>query len=236
VFGPFLETSAAEYARATETTYLGCVNGTRAALARMRERDRGVIVQVGSALAYCPIPLQAAYCGAKHAVRGFTDALRCELIAEGSNVALTHVHLPAVNTPQFDLARSHMPHRARPVAPVYEPEVAARAILFAAEHPRRELWVGHSAVTAIAVGRVAPGLLDHYLARRAIRGQQTAELEDPARAANLFEPVPGDHGAHGRFGREARPSSVQFELSRRRGLLPLVAAAAWLGAILRRRR
>jgi NADP-dependent 3-hydroxy acid dehydrogenase YdfG len=234
VLARFLDTPAAEYARATETTYLGYVNGTRAALARMVERDRGVIVQVGSALAYRAIPLQAAYCGAKHAIRGFSDAVRCELIAAGSNVVLTHVHLPAVNTPQFDVARSHMPRRARPVAPVYEPEVAARAILYAAEHPRRELWVGHSSVLAIVGSRIAPGLLDEYLGRRAITAQQTAEPEDPDRPANLFEPVPGDHGAHGRFGDEARRVSVQLELSRRRGLVAL-AGAATLAALGRRR-
>jgi NADP-dependent 3-hydroxy acid dehydrogenase YdfG len=234
VLARFLDTPAAEYARATETTYLGYVNGTRAALARMVERDRGVIVQVGSALAYRAIPLQAAYCGAKHAIRGFSDAVRCELIAAGSNVVLTHVHLPAVNTPQFDVARSHMPRRARPVAPVYEPEVAARAILYAAEHPRRELWVGHSSVLAIVGSRIAPGLLDEYLGRRAITAQQTAEPEDPDRPANLFEPVPGDHGAHGRFGDEARRVSVQLELSRRRGLVAL-AGAATLAALGRHR-
>jgi NAD(P)-dependent dehydrogenase (short-subunit alcohol dehydrogenase family) len=212
IFAPVWEIEPSEFRRATEVTYLGQVHGTMAALRRMRPRDRGVIVQVGSALAYRPIPLQSAYCGAKHAVRGFTDALRAELTHEDSRVALVAVHLPALNTPQFDLVRTRLPRRPRPVPPVYEPEVAARAIVHAIEHPRREYWVGHTTAGAIVANRLVPWLLDRYLARSGFDSQQTAEPQED-RPDYLFEPVPGDHGAHGRFGAEARERSLQAELA-----------------------
>jgi short-subunit dehydrogenase len=227
VLSPFEQITPAEFRRATEVTYLGYVHGTMAALRRMRPRDRGTVVQVGSALAYRPIPLQSAYCGAKHAIRGFTDALRCELLAEGSGVTVTAVHLPAVNTPQFDVVRSRMARKPRPVAPVYQPELAARAIVHAVEHPRRELRFGVMTVLAIAGNRVAPALLDAYLARTGARSQLTPVAETP-RPDNLFRPVPGDRGAHGRFDGEAHARSTQLELTLRRDRL---AAAAGLGAL-----
>jgi short-subunit dehydrogenase len=234
IFAPFWQIEAAEFRRATEVTYLGQVHGTMAALRRMRPRDRGVVVQLGSALAYRPIPLQSAYCGAKHAVRGFTDALRSELAHEGSQVALVAVHLPALNTPQFDLVRTRLPRRPRPVAPVYQPEVAARAVVHAVEHPRREYWVGHSTAGAILVNRLAPGLLDRYLGRSGFDSQQTDEPREE-RPDYLVEPVPGDHGAHGRFDAEARERSVQAELARHRGAA-LAALAAVGGLVLAVRR
>jgi NAD(P)-dependent dehydrogenase (short-subunit alcohol dehydrogenase family) len=214
VFGRVVDISAQEFRRATEVTYLGSVHGTMAALERMRPRNRGTIVQVGSALAYRAIPLQAAYCGAKHAIKGFTDSLRCELMHERSLVRLTMVQLPALNTPQFDLARSRMDRRAQPVPPIYQPEVAAEAIVFAARHPRRELYVGGSTVIAIAGQRIAPWLGDRYLARTGFDSQQTEEREDE-RPDNLFEPVPGDHGARGRFTARSKERSVQFDVLKR---------------------
>jgi NAD(P)-dependent dehydrogenase (short-subunit alcohol dehydrogenase family) len=211
IFAPFWEIEPEEFRRTTEVTYLGQVHGTMAALKRMRPRNRGVIVQVGSALAYRPIPLQSAYCGAKHAVRGFTDGVRTELAHEKSQVRLVAVHLPALNTPQFDLVRTRLPRRPRPVPPLYQPELAARAVARAIEHPRREYWIGHTTAFAILANSVAPSLLDRYLARSGLDAQQTDEPQ-PARPDYLFQPVPGDHGAHGRFDAEARPRSVQAEL------------------------
>jgi NADP-dependent 3-hydroxy acid dehydrogenase YdfG len=231
VFAPFSEVTAEEYRRATEVTYLGTVHGTMAALKRMLPRDRGTIVQVGSALAHRAIPLQAAYCGAKHAIKGFTQSLRCELLHERSSVRVTMVQLPALNTPQFDLARSRMPRRAQPVPPIYQPEVAADAIVWAARHPRRELYVGAPTVLAILVERVAPALGDLYLARTGYESQQTDEPERD-RPDNLFEPVPGDHGAHGRFDREASGRSLQLLATKRRALI--LAGGAALVALLRR--
>jgi NAD(P)-dependent dehydrogenase (short-subunit alcohol dehydrogenase family) len=230
VFAPFWEIEPAEFRRATDVTYLGVVHGTMAALRRMRPRDRGVIVQTGSALAYRAIPLQSPYCGAKHAIRGFTNSLRAELLHERSSVRIVSVHLPAHNTPQFDLVRSKLPRRARPVAPVYRPEVAARAIVHAAEHARRELWAGHTTTAAILVNRLAPGLLDHYLARTAFEAQQTPEPEGE-RADYLFEPIDGDHGAHGRFGPEARERSLLLELTLRRRAVLAGAALAGAGGL-----
>ena len=229
VFAPFWDIEPDEFRRVTEVTYLGVVNGTRAALRRMRSRDRGVIVQVGSALAYRSIPLQSAYCGSKHAVAGFTESLRTELLHEGSGVRLTQVHLPAVNTPQFDWVLSRLPNRPRPVPPIYQPEVAARAVLWAAEHPRRELWVGATTSLTIRADKLAPGLLDRYLGRTGVDSQQTEEPADPARPSNLWEPVPGDHGAHGRFGDRARRRSLQLWAVTHRGLVGLSTAA--LGAL-----
>ncbi len=209
VFAPFTEISDDEFRRVTEVTYLGVVHGTRAALRRMVPRDRGVIVQVGSALAYPGIPLQSAYCGAKHAIQGFSEALRCELLHDGSAVRLTVVHLPGLNTPQFDWVLSRLPGRPQPVPPIYQPEVAARAVVWAAEHPtRREYWVGGSTVATLVANNLAAGLLDRYLARTGYGGQQTPEPANTERASNLWEPVGGDVGAHGRFGARAHARSV----------------------------
>ena len=210
VFGPLHALTPAEFRRVTEVTYLGTVYGTMAALKRMRPRNRGVIVQVGSALAYRSVPLQAAYCGAKSATRGFTDSLRCELIHEGSKVRLTMVQLSAFNTPQFDWAHCLMKHAPQPLPPIFEPEVAAKAIVWAAQRRRREVWVGWPAVKAILGNRVIPGLLDRMLARSAFEGQLTDQPVAPDRPDNLHEPVPGDQGAHGRFSERARTHSWRF--------------------------
>jgi short-subunit dehydrogenase len=199
VFSPVKEMEPEEYKRVTEVTYLGVVYGTLAALKRMLPRNRGAIVQVGSALAYRSIPLQSAYCAAKHAVAGFTDSLRCELIHDKSKVRLTTVQMPALNTPQFGWVKSRLKHKAKPVPPIFQPEVGARAIYWAAHHWRRELYVGWPTVEAIIANKLAPGALDHYLGRTGFRSQQTSEQEDPGRPDNLWNPVPGDHGAHGTF-------------------------------------
>jgi short-subunit dehydrogenase len=208
VFSPVRELRADEVRRVTEVTYLGLVHGTLAALRRMLPRDRGAIVQVGSALSYRAIPLQAAYCGAKFAARGFTDALRCELLHDGSGVRVTTVHLPAVNTPQFEVVRNRLPNRPRPVAPIYQPEVAARAILHAADHGGRERWVGRAAIQTILGGMLFPRLLDRYLARTGFDAQQADEPRDPADRDNFDRPLPGDRGAHGRFDRRSERFSV----------------------------
>ena len=201
VFARFWEIEPAEYRRVTDVTYLGYVHGTRAALDHMLPRNAGTIVQVGSALAYRGIPLQSAYCGAKHAIQGFSEAVRCELLHERSNVRITQVMLPAVNTPQFDWVLSRLPHRAQPVPPIYQPETAARTILFAAEHPKREYWVTRSTARAILANKFAAGVLDHLLARNGISSQQTDEKRDPDSPVDLWKPVDSesDHGAHGRF-------------------------------------
>ncbi|HEY2218841.1 MAG TPA: SDR family oxidoreductase [Gaiellaceae bacterium] len=230
VFAPVKDTTPEEFRRATEVTYLGSVWGTMSALRRMRERDAGVIVQAGSALAYRGIPLQAAYCGAKHALQGFLESLRTELLHEGSNVRLTMVQLPALNTPQFTWSRAKLPHSPQPVPPIFQPEVAADAIVWAASHPRRELMVGWPTVKAIVGNAIAPSLADRYLARNAYGAQQTDQPVDPARRDNLFEPVPGDHGAHGPFDDKARGRSVQLRLNKHRIPL-LVALAALAGAV-----
>jgi len=230
VFAPFWEIAHDEYRRATEVTYLGFVHGTMAALARMRRRDRGTIVQVGSALGFRGIPLQSVYCGAKHAIQGFTESLRCELLHEGSAVRTTMVVLPAVNSPQFSWVLSKLPRPPQPVAPIYQPEVAARAIVYAAEHPRRrQYWVGGSTVGTLLANRVAPGLLDRYLARTGFASQQTPDERDPGQPVNLWEPVDGpdgsDHGAHGIFDGRATDRSAQLWLSQHHGLLYGGAAA-----------
>jgi hypothetical protein len=228
-----------EFRRTTEVTYLGYVWGTRAALARMRPRDRGVIVQTGSALAYRGIPLQSAYCGAKHAIQGFTESVRCELLHERSGVQMTQVHLPALNTPQFDWVLSRLPRRPQPVPPIYQPEIAGRALLHAAEHPRRrEWWVGGTTVATILANAVAPGALDRYLGRTGYESQQTDEPADPARPANLWAPVDADddHGAHGGFDRRAHPRSAQWWLTTHRGALAAAAGAFGAVALGRRRR
>ena len=234
VFSPVKEMQAEEYKRVTEVTYLGAVYGTLAALKRMLPRDHGSIVQVGSALAYRSIPLQSAYCAAKHAIAGFTDSLRCELIHDKSHVRVTMVQMPALNTPQFGWVKSRLKHKAQPVPPIFQPEVGARAIYWAAHHSRRELYAGWPTVEAIAGNKLAPGLLDHYLGKNGFASQQTSEDEDPHRPDNLWKPVPGDHGAHGTFDREAHESSweLQASLGRRwigTGLAAL-AAAFWLAS------
>jgi NAD(P)-dependent dehydrogenase (short-subunit alcohol dehydrogenase family) len=225
VFAPVKELDADEIGRVTEVTYLGTVHGTLAALRRMLPRHRGVIVQVGSALAYRAIPLQAAYCGAKHAIEGFTESLRCELLHDGSNVRVTMVQLPALNTPHFNVVRSRLPRHPKPVPPIFQPELAARAIVWAAEHPRRELWVARSTVMALLANRLAPGLLDRYLARSGYDAQQTAEAVAPDRPDNLADALPGDRGADGIFDAEARDHSLQLWAAQHRGGLAAVGAA-----------
>jgi short-subunit dehydrogenase len=232
VFAPVRETTPEEFRRATEVTYLGCVWGTMAALRRMLARDRGTIVQVGSALAYRSIPLQGAYCGAKSAIRGFTESLRTELLHDGSDVHVTMVELPAHNTPQFSWSRAKMPRKPQPVRPIFQPEVAAEAILYAATHRRRELVVGWPAVKAINGEKVVPGLLDRYLARNGYDAQQTDEPLDGEREGNLFEPVPGEFGAHGEFDDRSKTRSLLFELDRRRGTIAIAAGLAAAAAAL----
>jgi len=219
IFAPVRDIAAHEFKRATEVTYLGQVHGTMAALGRMRPRNRGTIVNIGSALAYRAIPLQAAYCGAKFAVRGFTDSLRTELLHDGVDVHLTVVHLPALNTPQFDWALNKMGRRPQPVPPIFQPEVAARAIVFAAFHRRREIWVGMPTVKAIIANRFAPGLLDRYLAKVGFSGQLTGDAAAPDAPGNLFDSVPGDYGAHGRFDARATDSSGELAVVRHRGAI-----------------
>jgi NAD(P)-dependent dehydrogenase (short-subunit alcohol dehydrogenase family) len=230
VFSPIKEMEPAEFQRVTAVTYLGAVYGTLAALKRMSARNRGVIVQVGSALAYRAIPLQSAYCGAKHALEGFTESLRCELIHEKSNVRVTMVQLPALNTPQFGWVKSRLPRKAQPVPPIFQPEVAAEAIYFAALHPRREFYVGWPSVKAIIANKVAPGLLDRILARTGYDGQQYDGPEDPNRAHNLWAPVAGDHGAHGDFDARAKRSSAQWWLNTHRGAIGFIVAILILAA------
>ena len=236
ILAPISEVTAEEFHRVTEVTYLGYVWGTMAALKRMRPRDHGCIIQVGSALAYRAIPLQAAYCGAKHAIRGFTESVRCELLHDGSRVRLTVVELPGLNTPQFEWVRNRMPRKSQPVGTVYQPEVAARAIVWAAQHDRRELYVGAPTVQAILGDKVAPGMMDHYMARTVWEGHQRDEPEDPSRPDNLLEPVPGDHGAHGPFDGRAKDRSLQFWATTHRGWLALagVGVGAVVAGLLRR--
>ncbi|ALA58999.1 SDR family oxidoreductase [Nitrospira moscoviensis] len=233
VLSPAKEMTAAEYRRVTEVTYLGYVHGTLAALRRMLPRDRGVIVQIGSALAYRAIPLQSAYCAAKHAVQGFTESLRSELIHDHSRVHLTIVQLPAVNTPQFSWIKTRMPRHPQPVPPIYQPEVIARSVYWAAHHRRREFSVGYPTVQAIIGDKFIPGLLDRYLARVGYERQQTDEPVDPDRPNNLYDPLPGDHGAHGRFDQDAITFSPQSWLNRYRGWLGAAGLLAGLWAVRR---
>jgi len=222
VFSPIKEMTAEEFKRVTEVTYLGYVYGSLAALKRMLPRDRGTIVHVGSALAYRSIPLQAAYCAAKHAVLGFFASLRTELLHDGSNVKTTMVQMPALNTPQFGWVKSRLSHKAQPVPPIFQPEVAAKAIYYAAHDPdRREYYVGGSTVKAIFGNKLAPGFADRYLARTGYDSQQYDGPEDPNRPNNLWQPVSGDHGAHGDFDDRARPFSMELWLEMNR---------KWLGA------
>jgi len=239
IFAPFERISPEEFRRGTEVTYLGQVHGTMAALNRMRQRDRGTIVNVGSALAYRAIPLQSVYCGAKYAVRGFTDSLRTELLHDNSAVRLMMVHLPAVNTPQFDWALNKTGKRPQPVPPIFQPEVAARAIVDAALHPRRrEVWLGLPTWKAIVANKLAPGLLDRYLAKTGYSGQLTEEPLPADAPANLFRSTDGDYGAHGRFDDRARAVSYQAEASRHRGAvaLGLIGLCAGLAALANRLR
>lgn len=229
VFSPFREMTAGEFRRATEVTYLGQVYGTMSALKRMVPRDHGTVVQVGSALAYRSIPLQSAYCGAKHAIRGFTDSIRSELIHDGSRVHITMVQLPGLNTPQFSWCKTRLPRHPQPVPPIFQPELAAEAVVWAAHHRRREVHVGGPTVQTIWGGKIAPGLLDHYLARSAYEGQQAEQPVDGNRPSNLFEPPPGDPGAHGIFDDRASAESRQFELTK--AGRPLTLAAGVAGAV-----
>lgn len=216
---PIASLPAAELRRVTEVTYLGAVHGTLAALRRMQPRNRGSIVQVGSALAYRAIPLQSAYCGAKFALRGFTDSLRCELAHTGSRVRVCMVQMPALNTPQFDWCRTHMPRRPRPVAPIFEPEVAARAITWASRHRVRELYVGFSTMGSIWINKLVPRLLDRYLSRTGYESQLSPEPVSPGRRDNLWDTVAEDHGARGRFGAETHRNSLGLWLRLHRGAL-----------------
>ena len=223
VFAQFTDISAAEFKRVTEVSYLGYVYGTMTALKRMLPRDAGTIVQVGSALAYRGIPLQSAYCGAKHAIQGFNESLRCELLHNKSNVHVTMVQMPAVNTPQFDWVLSRLPKPAQPVPPIYQPEVAADGVIYAADHPtRREYWVGGSTAATLAANAIAPGLLDRYLARTGYSSQQD-DRPEPSAPANLWEPADDpaghDYTAHGSFDRKSKPRSVQLWASQHHGLL-----------------
>ena len=229
IFAPFEEIEPDEFKRATEVTYLGCVYGTMAALKRMAPLNKGAIVQVGSALAYRSIPLQAAYCGAKHAIVGFTDSLRCELIHNKSKVHVTVVHLPAMNTPQFSWCRTRLPRHPQPVPPIFEPEVAAKAIYYAAHHRRREIFVGEPTVKAIYGQDVAPAFADWYLGKNGYESQQTSEPVSPNRPDNLFEPVAGDYAAHGVFTGRAKSFSWQNWMNLNRA--PLGLAAGLAGAL-----
>lgn len=230
VFAPIGEISASEYRRVTEVTYLGQVYGTMSALRRMRSRNRGTIVNVGSALAYHGLPLQAAYCGAKFAVRGFSEAVFDELLHEGSAVRLSLVVMPALNTPQFDWARSYLPKRLRPVPPVFEPEAAAAAVLHAANAAPKELVVGTSSLQLLLGSVVAPRLVDRILAKRGVSGQQTDEAAEPLRG-NLFDPVPGDFSAHGRFDDEASPTVRMVSMATVRGVFGVLGVASLVAAI-----
>ncbi len=227
VFSPAKKMTADDYRRVTEVTYLGFVHGTLAALRRMLPRDQGVIVQVGSALAYRGIPLQSAYCAAKHAIQGFTESVRCELLHDGSNVKITMVQMPALNTPQFTWSKSRMPRKAQPVPPIFQPEVAADAIVWAAHHYRRQWFVGGSTAVVITGNKIAPGLGDWYLGRTGYDSQQHDGHEDPGRPNNLHQPVDEDHdfGAHGMFDDRSHGHSLQLWLDQRRDVVALAGLA-----------
>jgi short-subunit dehydrogenase len=228
IFAPFTKIDAEDYKRVTEVTYLGYVYGTMAALKRMYPRNQGMIIQVGSALAYRSIPLQSAYCGAKHAIVGFTDSIRTEVFHDRKDIHLTMVQLPAMNTPQFDWCKNKMPRHPQPVPPIFEPEVAARAIAWASRHPRREICVGAPTVLAIWSNKFVPGLLDRYLGSTGFDSQQTTEPVSSNRPNNLFEALPGDRGAHGSFGSRSYKLSIQSWLNRNR--LSVAATIAFLAA------
>jgi len=233
VFAPATKVTPAEFKRVTEVNYLGFVHGTLSALKRMAPRDQGTIIQVGSALAYRGIPLQSAYCASKHAIQGFTESVRCELLHDRSNVRITMVQMPALNTPQFSWVRSRLPRKPQPVPPIFQPEVAAQAIVWAADHYRREWYVGGSTLFAIAGNKLAPSLADHYLAWQGYDAQQYDGYADPHRPDNVDTPIAEDRGAHGAFGDRAKSFSWQFWLSQHRGWLAAagaIAATCWLTA------
>jgi NAD(P)-dependent dehydrogenase (short-subunit alcohol dehydrogenase family) len=218
VFGPLKKMESKDFKRVTEVTYLGQVYGTQAALKRMLPRNSGTIILIGSALAYRGIPLQSAYCGAKHGIHGFFESLRAELIHDNSPIKLSMVQLPAMNTTQFGFVKSYLPDKPKPMGRIYEPEVAARAIVATAKNPKREAFVGYPTVQTILGNKFIPGLLDHYLAKTGFKGQQTNEPADPKRKNNLYEPLPGDHGAHGNFDAAAWDFSPQFWAASHEGL------------------
>lgn len=230
VFSPVKEMQPEEYKRVTEVTYLGQVYGTLSALKRMLPRDKGVIILVGSALAYRGIPLQSAYCGSKHAIQGFFDSLRAELIHDKSNVRVTMVQLPAMNTTQFKFVKTRLPNKPKPMGKIYQPEVAARAMVYAAENERREVYVGYPTVQAIVGDKLAPELGDWVLAKTGFEGQQTNIPEDPHRPNNLWAPIPGDHGAHGDFDAEATDTSPQLWMSMHKK--EILSTALALGGLL----
>jgi short-subunit dehydrogenase len=237
ILAPLHATRADEFERATRVTYLGTVHGTMAALSRMRRRDRGAIVQVGSALAYRAIPLQAAYCGAKFAIRGFTDSVRTELLHERSRIWISMVQLPAVNTPQFEWCLTRMPRHPQPVPPIFQPEVPAEGVYWAAHHRRRELWIGHSTIKAILASYLAPSIADRYLARNGYGSQQMDEVPvPPDRPANLFSPVAHVAATHGRFDDKAISRSPQLWLATHRDALLAGAASAIAAAVAVQRR
>ena len=231
VFSTVKEMKSEEYKRVTEVTYLGQVYGTLSVLKRMLPRNRGTIIFVGSALAYRGIPLQSAYCAAKHASQGFYDSLRCELIHDKSDVKIAMVHLPALNTPQFDWVKSRLPNKGKPMGKIFQPEVAADAIVYAADSDEREVWVGSPTLMSILGNKVAPGFLDHYLAKTGYKGQQTDEPRDEDAPDNLWEPLPGDHGAHGRFDDKAHESSTEFTLAKNKWTVLGIGVAVITGIV-----
>jgi short-subunit dehydrogenase len=234
MYSPFMQMSTDEFRHIVEVTFLGTVYGTLCALQGMLPRDRGKIIQVGSALAFRSIPLQSAYCASKHAIQGFTESLRAELIHKKSHVDVSIVNMPALNTTQFMWTKNKMPHKARPTGTIFQPEVAAQAILFAAEHDRREIYVGYPTVEATLAEKVVPGLLDHYLATAAWEGSMLPEPADPEKQDNFWQPLPGDHGSHGPFDDMSRRFSVQLWATENRyqllGGLLLAGAADSFGS------
>jgi short-subunit dehydrogenase len=236
VFSPVSEMTEEEFRRVTDVTYLGTVWGTLAALRRMRPRNHGTIIQVGSALSVRSIPLQSAYCAAKHALAGFTESLRCELLHEKSAVHVTLVQLPALNTPQFDWVRSRLSRCPQPVPPIFQPEVAADAIVWSSHHERRSLWVGWPTAKAIVGNAIVPGFIDRLLARRGYDNQQTDEAAQPGRRDNLCAPLPGDHGAHGRFDNRALRRSGWLWMTTHRKIVAAIAAAGALMMVVAGRR
>jgi NAD(P)-dependent dehydrogenase (short-subunit alcohol dehydrogenase family) len=241
VFSPVEQMQADEYKRVTEVTYLGFVYGTLSALKRMRSRNSGVIIQVGSALAYRSIPLQSAYCGAKHAMKGFTEWLLCELIHDGSNVKVSMVHMPALNTPQFGWVKSRLPRHPQPVPPIYQPEVGARAVVWASRHAPREMLVAYPTVEAVLGEKAVPAWLDKHLADTCYKNQQTDQPADPDRPNNLWHYVPGDAGAHGIFDSQSKPVSPELWIRTHAGVIALIAgglvsaAVGVVGAMKRKR-
>jgi NAD(P)-dependent dehydrogenase (short-subunit alcohol dehydrogenase family) len=228
MYSPFIEMSPEEFRHIVDVTFLGNVYGTHCALKRMRSRDRGMIIQVGSALAFRSIPLQSAYCASKHAIHGFTESLRCELIHQKSNIRISTVNMPALNTTQFIWTKNKMPNQARPTGTIFQPEVAAEAILFAAEHDRRAIMVGYTTVEATLGEKVFPGVLNHYLAKAAWEGAMLPEPTDPNQPDNFWKPVPRDLGSHGQFDQSAREFSIELWATENRG--PLLLGALVVGA------